>query len=113
MILSQFTDPTNIKADPFFGKEKVRQILAVSWLFFMLDLGFAFIFSAIFAFNIYQSNEIIRLGEKASLVLEGFMLAAILCLALVLVAYVEAVGWVVFGLVLFFVPSVVILWIIL
>lgn len=113
VILSKFSDPAEIKRYPFFHEDKVRQVLAVSWLFFMLDLGLAFACSAIFAFRSEYDPKVTFLGEIACFVLEIVMLAAIICLALVLVAYVEVIGWVVFSIVVAFVPTTVILWYIL
>ena len=110
VIVSEFADPADIKSNPFLHKDKVRQVIAVSWLFFMLDLGVAFACSAVFAFYSKYNKTVIRLGEWASFVLEIILLAAIICLALALVAYVEAVGWVAFGVVVAFVPILLILW---
>ena len=86
--------------------KSIQYLLATSWLLFVLALAFTSFFAsalslwrnqAVAAFNIHDSQErkkVLWFASAVSALLFGLSIAAFLTLALVVVAYTGAVGWV-------------------
>ncbi|KAK1758026.1 hypothetical protein QBC47DRAFT_357926 [Echria macrotheca] len=107
VIVSDIADPSilgnNAPDDAprtvLFDKERVRLLIALSWLFFTTTLGLAVVAKILFANSPPPDSAegrvaFGRMYTALTFLLNGIPVAAFLLLALATVAYVPVVGWI-------------------
>jgi hypothetical protein len=105
-------------SDSRFDKAQVQMLLGLSWLLFLLSLGYATAASTLFTF---YAPLIEASYDKKSRTTHSFLwvvvalqqlllLAAVSVSALAVMAYVEFVGWLAMGFTGFFALSISLLW---
>lgn len=87
LIPSSLQDPKELSRDAIFSLKTVRLLLSISWLLFMVTLSLSFSFAQ----RLADSSEVVRVLASQTVYLLD--VAAVLCLALIVAAYVEAVGY--------------------
>ncbi|KAM7183262.1 hypothetical protein V8F20_012683 [Naviculisporaceae sp. PSN 640] len=129
VIVSDIADPSTLHSDidssnhegVIFPKEKVRFLIALSWLFFTATLGLAVVAKILFANGPPGPGCAISrrrrwfdwLYATLTLLLNALPIAAFLLLALATSAYVPVVGWLGVGFIAVFGLFVLILWFVL
>jgi hypothetical protein len=114
VIMTELPDPVPIRqASPskltekvHFGKEAVRKFLSLSWLMFVLALGFAIISQI----KLQRSREYGSGLRWLEITLNGLILSAFMFLSLSVSAYVPEVGFVGVGFISFFALVLIIMW---
>jgi hypothetical protein len=105
-------------SDSRFDKAQVRMLLALSWLLFLLSLGYATAASTLFTFyaplieascddNSRTTHSFLWVVAALQQLL---LLAAVSVSALAVMAYVEFVGWLAVGFTVFIALSMGLLW---
>ncbi|KAG5757291.1 hypothetical protein H9Q72_001919 [Fusarium xylarioides] len=106
VIVGEMTDPADLYATPTFSLKTVRLFLSVSWLSFAVSIALAGYSGSFLALMRQQAKgeideETIRkwtpLGLVVSAALHLLIVTGFLFMALSLVAYVGAFGWVIVG----------------
>jgi len=102
VIVSDIQQPSNQYKS--WDKETVRQLLAIVWLLFVLDMGLASFLSLWFGWQGDKLKDgferpggktwVKWVGTPASGGLQLIGIGAFICLSLVVAAYVRGVGWV-------------------
>ena len=143
IILSNFADPAlpnpskpNLEKQVYFSQETIRVFLAVSWLLFIMVLGFASITGMLLidpyvqdrfgnhhdvkkamerqlkfpGFKAKMPLSLVQGLDLLSLVLESLTMAAFLFLSLAIVSYVPVVGWIGVGFISFVAAVLLYLW---
>ncbi|KAK3390354.1 hypothetical protein B0H63DRAFT_465330 [Podospora didyma] len=132
VIVSDIADPSTLglndpssfpTSSPIFSKEKVRFLIALSWLFFTSTLGLGVLTKVLVASGPLStsSGPVSASGRRAftavygtlTLLLNALPIGAFLLLALAVVAYSPVVGWIAVGLIGIFGLFVLFLWFIL
>jgi hypothetical protein len=88
LIVSGISDPKEISQHGRFDSSTTRILLAVSWLLFGVALNLSFSF----AYTMPQKSEECQIW--ASKFMYVLVIAAVICLSLVVSSYVEVVGYV-------------------
>jgi hypothetical protein len=127
VIVSEIADPaalsptsTDAETKSFFGIETVRIFVALSWLFFMVELGIAalvkillmdeYMKGATRTYFARRKKSFLYIYSGLTFLLNGLPLVAFLFLALAVAAYVPVVGWIGVGLISLFTLAVFVLW---
>jgi hypothetical protein len=127
VIVSEIADPaalsstsTDAKTNSFFGMETVRMFVALSWLFFMVELGIAALVKILLmdenmkvltrTYAARRKKSFLYIYSGLTFLLNGLPLVAFLFLALAVAAYVPVVGWIGVGLISLFTIAVFLLW---
>jgi hypothetical protein len=127
VIVSEIADPaapsptsTDAQTNRLFGMETVRMFVALSWLFFMVELGIAALVkillmdetmkSAARTYFAHRKRNFLYIYSGITFLLNGLPLVAFLFLALAVAAYVPVVGWIGVGLISLFALVVFVLW---
>ncbi|KAF5564819.1 hypothetical protein FPHYL_4518 [Fusarium phyllophilum] len=106
VIVGEMTDPADLYATPTFSLKTVRLFLSVSWLAFAVSIALAGYSGSFLALMRQQAkgeidDETIRKWTPAGLVVSAalhlLIVTGFLFMALSLVAYVGAFGWVIVG----------------
>ena len=114
-LISGVEDPG---PDSRFDKSQVRMLLALSWLLFILSLGYATFVSNLFTFyaplikpsydgNDRTTHSVLWLVVALQQLL---LLAAVSVSALAVMAYVESVGWLAVGFTALFALAMGLMW---
>jgi hypothetical protein len=114
VILSSLPDPVDIRStstskisrNTKFGRETVRKFLSISWLMFVLALGFAIVSQLM----LRKASGYGKGLKLLQVVLNWLILGAFMFLSLAVAAYVPEVGWVGVGFISFFALLVSVLW---
>jgi hypothetical protein len=88
LIISNIANPKVISQHGRFDLSTIRILLAVSWLLFIVVLNLSFSFAQ----NMPRYSRAWQI--RASKILYFLVIAAVMCLALVVVGYVEVIGYI-------------------
>jgi hypothetical protein len=114
VIFSALPDPVEVRAvrntsldqKIHFDRETVRKLLSLSWLMFVLALGFAIISQL----KLRKSTTWGSMLKFLEITLNSLVLAAFLCLSLAVAAFVPEVGLAGCGFIGFFSLTVICMW---
>jgi hypothetical protein len=98
--------PSKLSAKVHFGRENVRKFLSLSWLMFVLALGFAIVSQI----KLQRSSTYGSGLRWLEITLNGLILSAFMFLSLSVAAYVPDVGFAGVGFIAFFALVVVCMW---
>jgi hypothetical protein len=115
VIVMDLPDPVEIrKSSPsrlakkiHFGRETVREFMAIAWLMFLLTLGFALISQMKLRKSLTGQGVSLRV---LGLVLNGLIISAFMFLSLAVAAYVPDVGMAGVGFLSFFALMIISMW---
>ncbi|KAH8779488.1 hypothetical protein F5882DRAFT_148806 [Hyaloscypha sp. PMI_1271] len=100
LIISDIKDPHEISQHGRFDLSTVRILLAVSWMLFMIVLSLSFSLAQKFKHESAEEDEEKKDGPTGlATVVYVLELGAVMCLSLVVAAYVEIVGYIMVALV--------------